>query len=751
MLDAANEPRLRDGLLSFRRLDLLLATAVAAARLRFGPEAAADAFRGLYLTAEQVERALATPAGQPLVGSAPAVVPDTVPPPSWAELVDDNPRWEWLRDTHELSDIELDVVLLALGPDVDRRYEQLYGFLQDDVSLRRPTVSLALDLLTNTPRDRLHALEVFGAEAPLVRHRLISLRADGDGVPLIAHRIALDDQITAALLQLDSLDRRLATFCRTILPFRDPSDHLRDDTPDSVPRTDELQRDSTGDRLGALTSLTRQAWGRHPLRLCFSGPPGSGRLRTAARIGERLQLPVLVVATPAMAADGANPAERLALVFREATLRGCLVYLDDADCLLPESAGPGRQALTRALHSFEGVVVLGTREPWAPWAQEPLGVLDVPFSLPPAHRRRTLWRRAVASAGADPDAVDVRALGDRFRLSSSQIADATRTAAVAARLRVAGADTSANDDAHADGGGSAPTPIATADLFAAARSQSGHQLSAFARRVPVTYGWDDLVLPADVMDQLRELVARVEHRARVMDEWGFDAKLSGGKGISALFAGPPGTGKTMAAQVIAGALGLDLFAIDLSAVVSKYIGETEKNLERVFRAAADSDAILFFDEADALFGKRSEVHDSHDRYANMEIAYLLQRMEQYDGLAILATNLRGHLDEAFTRRLQAIVEFPFPDVAERRRIWQACLPRQTPLSPDVDLDAMAHHRLAGGNIKNVVLGAAFLAAARGLPVGREHLLEATRREHQKMGKVVVDAEPDRLPDPPPDP
>jgi len=754
MLDAADGLRLRNGLLAFRRLDLLLATAVAAARQRFGPEAAADAFRGLYLTAEQVERALATPAGQPLVGSAPPVVPetmeDTVPPPSWAELVDDNPRWRWLRDTHELSDIELDVVLLALGPDVDRRYEQLYGFLQDDVSLRRPTVSLALDLLTNTPQDRLHSLEVFGAEAPLVRHRLISLRTDGDGVPLIAHRIALDDQITAALLQLNSLDRRLATFCRTILPSRDPAEQPGDETADALSRTNEHGRDPADDRLGALIRLTRQATGRHPLRLCFSGPPGSGRLRIAMGIGERLHVPLLVVATPAMVGDGADPTERLALLFREATLRGCIVYLDDADCLLPASAGPGRQALTRALHSFEGVVVLGTRERWAPWAQEPLGVLDVPFSLPPAHRRRALWRRAVASAGADPDAVDVDALGDRFRLSSSQIADAARTAAVAARLRVAGAYTSADDGARANGDRPGPTPIATADLFAAARSQSGHQLSAFARRVPVTYGWDDLVLPADVMDQLRELVARVEHRARVMDEWGFDAKLSGGKGISALFAGPPGTGKTMAAQVIAGALGLDLFAIDLSAVVSKYIGETEKNLERVFRAAADSDAILFFDEADALFGKRSEVRDSHDRYANMEIAYLLQRMEQYDGLAILATNLRSHLDEAFTRRLQSIVEFPFPDLAERRRIWQACLPRQTPLSPDVDLEAMAHHRLAGGNIKNVLLGAAFLAAARGLPVGREHLLEATRREHQKMGKVVVDTEPDQVPDPPPD-
>jgi SpoVK/Ycf46/Vps4 family AAA+-type ATPase len=198
----------------------------------------------------------------------------------------------------------------------------------------------------------------------------------------------------------------------------------------------------------------------------------------------------------------------------------------------------------------------------------------------------------------------------------------------------------------------------------------------------------------------------------------------------------------MAASVIAAELGLDLFAIDLSTVVSKYIGETEKNLSRVFGAAADSDAILLFDEADALFGKRSEVRDAHDRYANVEIAYLLQRMEEYDGLAILATNVRHHIDEAFIRRLDLIVDFPFPDNAERHRIWRSCLPRAVPLDDDVDFAALAGHRLAGGNIRNAVLGAAYLAAQAGIPIGQAQLVAATRRELVKMGKLLTDAGPD---------
>jgi SpoVK/Ycf46/Vps4 family AAA+-type ATPase len=244
-------------------------------------------------------------------------------------------------------------------------------------------------------------------------------------------------------------------------------------------------------------------------------------------------------------------------------------------------------------------------------------------------------------------------------------------------------------------------------------------------------------LPDDALDQLRELCARVVNRHRVLDDWGFGSRLSLGTGANALFAGPSGTGKTMAAEIIAREVGLDLFKINLSAVVSKYIGETEKNLDRIFRAAEASNAILLFDEAEALFGKRSEVRDSHDRYANIEIAYLLQKMEEYEGVAILATNLRQNLDESFVRRLAYTVHFPFPDEAERRRIWARIWPSRTPLADDVDLDRLAgEFRLAGGNIKNIALAAAFLAVADGDEVTMSHVLHATRREYQKLGKAL---------------
>jgi SpoVK/Ycf46/Vps4 family AAA+-type ATPase len=236
---------------------------------------------------------------------------------------------------------------------------------------------------------------------------------------------------------------------------------------------------------------------------------------------------------------------------------------------------------------------------------------------------------------------------------------------------------------------------------------------------------------------LHEIIDTVRGRPQVLDVWGLGTKLASSRGITLLFSGPPGTGKTMAAQIIAGALGLDIYRIDLSTIVSKYIGETEKNIERIFREAEQSNAILFFDEADALFGKRSEVRDSHDRYANIATSYLLQRMEAYDGVTILATNLRGNLDEAFTRRLQFAVSFPFPEIDDRLRIWQTLFPPDVPRSPDIDLPYLAERfRFSGGNIRNILISAAYLAAADSKSIGMSHLLHGTRRELQKMGRLV---------------
>jgi AAA+ superfamily predicted ATPase len=695
-----------EGLLAFRRLDVMLALGVEAARQRYGPEAASDIYRGLYVSEEHVRRALDASVAETLL----VTPPETSHAPGWQEISADNPRWAWLRDRHDLTEAELDVVLIALGPDVDRRYEQLYAYLQDDVAARRPTVNLALDLIAGSPAERIAAMEIFAADGPLVGHHLVRLRPDrrADDPPLIARLVALDEQITGALLGLRGLDHRLGTSCR-LVPA--PS------------RATDLAPGEHDPRLDALESLVAGAWGQTPVRLCFHGPPGTGRRRTALALGERLGRTVLVVAGSVLAREPAAVPDLLRLALRQAELDDALVHLEDADALLQTSGQIGPDVLVAALAAHPGVVVLSTAQPWVPSRHEPLGVLGVRFSAPDASDRRRIWRREIRAAGAVAAPADLAAAGDRFRLSPGQIRDAALTAAGEARLERSSRNRSA-------------PRLSRRELFSAARRQSGHHLTAFARRIPAIHGWDDLVLPEDAQGQLRELTARVEHRSLVMDRWGFKARLPGGRGVSALFAGPPGTGKTMAAAVIAAELGLDLFAIDLSMVVSKYIGETEKNLSKVFDAAADSDAILFFDEADALFGKRSEVRDAHDRYANVEIAYLLQRMEAYDGLAVLATNVRHHIDEAFIRRLDLIVDFPFPDAAERLRIWQSCLPGSLPLDDTVDLAALARHKMAGGNIRNAVLGAAYLAAEAGRPIGQAQFVAATRRELVKMGKLV---------------
>jgi SpoVK/Ycf46/Vps4 family AAA+-type ATPase len=237
------------------------------------------------------------------------------------------------------------------------------------------------------------------------------------------------------------------------------------------------------------------------------------------------------------------------------------------------------------------------------------------------------------------------------------------------------------------------------------------------------------------------MCAHIRFGPKVFEEWGFERKLARGKGLNVLFAGPPGTGKTMAAEVLATDLGLELYKIDLASVVSKYIGETEKNLERIFHEGQSSNAILFFDEADSLFGKRSEVKDSHDRYANLEISYLLQRMEEYDGIVILATNLRKNMDDAFVRRMHGAIEFPMPEELDRLEIWRRTFPPEAPVAGDLDLEFLARKfKLSGGNIKNIVLEAAFFAAEAGSSISMGHLVRATRREHQKMGKLFHESD-----------
>ncbi|HEX8096684.1 MAG TPA: ATP-binding protein, partial [Pyrinomonadaceae bacterium] len=289
---------------------------------------------------------------------------------------------------------------------------------------------------------------------------------------------------------------------------------------------------------------------------------------------------------------------------------------------------------------------------------------------------------------------------------------------------------------RADGG---DPVLASDDLWRACREQAGWRLDELAQRIPPCHTWDDIVLPDDTFRQLQEIAAQVANRAKVYEEWGFGAKLNRGRGINALFAGQSGTGKTLAAEILANHLDLSLYRIDLSGVVSKYIGETEKNLRKVFDAAEQSGAILFFDEADALFGKRSEVKDSHDRYANIEINYLLQRMEEYRGLAILATNMKAHMDEAFMRRLRFLVDFPFPDVKNRADIWRRVIPGDAE-KEELDYNALSRLDITGGNINNIAVNAAFLAADEGKAISMTHIFRCARREYAKIDKLILESE-----------
>ncbi|MBC3983084.1 ATP-binding protein, partial [Streptomyces sp. AC536] len=333
--------------------------------------------------------------------------------------------------------------------------------------------------------------------------------------------------------------------------------------------------------------------------------------------------------------------------------------------------------------------------------------------------RAALWQQAhPAPLAAD---LDLTRVLSPFLLTPAQVAQAARSAAQVATL---------------NGG-----EVQAEDVRAGARAQNAAGLDRLARRIEPAVTWDDLVLPADPLAQLRELTARARHRDRVLGEWGMRPGGGRGRGVAALFAGDSGTGKTMSAEVIAADLGLDLYTVDLATVIDKYVGETEKNLEKIFSEAAGINGVLLFDEADAIFGKRSEVKDAHDRYANVESAYLLQRMESFDGLAILSTNLRANLDDAFTRRLDLVVDFPMPDAEQRRVLWERCLGPLLPRAEGLDLDFCAESfELAGGNIRSVAVTAAYLAAESDGPVRMADLIHAVQREYQKLGRLTLASE-----------
>jgi hypothetical protein len=700
-----------DGLvLALRRLDQRLKQAADVAHEAFGPDAAADPYRGLYINQGDVVRLLEREPGRPVF-----------PPPGPGEksilgTLEEGSRLAWLAKAYGLPAFDMDVVLIALAPEVDLRYERLYAYLQDDVSRKRPSVDLVLNLLCGSASEKLARRLRFAADSALVRQDVVHLVADPAGSPLLSHALRLDDQIVRLLLRQPGLDSRLARYARMIRPAPLPASAAA--AGGALP----------GPALARLCAEVRNRQGS--LCLQFQGVRGAGQFEAAEALAACLGAPLLAFDLDSAPAADAEFEAVLKVLLREARFRDAVLYLEPLDALTGTDRSAASRHLRATLADQGGVTVLAGASAWAPPGGGRLGVLTIPFPVPESPARGVLWGDRLATAGVAVDGDGLDALADRFRLTPAQIDSAVANATVRSRWRetLRGA---------CEG---APGPT-LGELFDAARNESGHDLGELARKVEPVHTWERIVLPDDGLEQLDALCRQVKRRRTVLDDWGFGRAMGRGKGVNALFFGPPGTGKTTAAEVIANELGLDLYQIDLARVVSKYIGETEKMLARLFDAAQDANAILFFDEADALFGKRSEVRDSHDRYANLEIAYLLQKIEQYEGVAVLATNLRQNMDESFLRRLQFVVEFPFPDEPAREQIWRVHFPGEAPRDATIDFGFLAKRlRVAGGDIKNIVLGAAFLAAGDGQPIGMSHLIRAARREYQKLGKLLGPAE-----------
>lgn len=596
--------------------------------------------------------------------------------------MEEPPAIEKLCQIFGLSPFERDVLLLCAGMEFDGEWASLCAKVAGDPQRNYPTFSLALAAL---PQAYWGAI---APNAPLRRWRLVEMGASNS---LTACPLRIDERILHYLAGIDHLDDRLIGMVEEV---------AAEDI--AVPSHQKLVEQLTQTWLQAS-----QRTGLLPiLQLCGSEAKSKKAIASAACT--QLGLNLYSMSAEAIPTDN----DRLNLVKclweREWQLND-RVLLVDCDALeTPEAAR--ESAVARLIESINCPLIV-TSIDRRRQRQRLLVTFDINPPIP--EEQRAIWRNAL---GATAESLNgqIETLVSNFTLSSTEI--------YAACLKVNGEDENNFQQ-----------------LWETCRDRARPRLDELSQRIEPSASWEDLILPEKEQQVLNDIAAHLRQRSKVYEYWGFIGKGKRGLGISALFAGASGTGKTMAAELLAQELNLDLYRIDISSMVSKYIGETEKNLRRVFDAAEAGGVILLFDEADALFGKRSEVKDSNDRYANMEVSYLLQRMESYRGLAILTTNLKGSIDQAFLRRIRFIVQFPFPDATQRAEIWRRVFPNQAP-TEGLDFNKLGKLNVAGGNIRNIALNAAFIAADSGEPVQMKHILQSVKSEYIKMERSLTDVE-----------
>ncbi|MCP4368474.1 MAG: ATP-binding protein [Deltaproteobacteria bacterium] len=617
-----------------------------------------------------------------------------------------------------LTSFELDVILICVAHEINLQYETLYAYIQNDITKKKPSVELMFTLLALSNRERVYRRSVFFPESCLRRFQILNYAGENpeDQTPLLSRAFKLDNRIVAFLLELNCVDSLLSEFVRVLQPRLALDDlNLQEQTKTKIVNITKI-----------YTQLDEDEEHR-PLTILFYGHNGHDKLSSAEALCKHWGLSLLIVDLRKMLNKETAFKRTIHRVFREALLHFSTIYFDQFDQLLAKDDKTKilRDEFFQVLETFQGITFLDSQMPWVPnFTLHNKTFLSIEISVPYPDKRLALWKSVFDGKFQHITTSDLLEVATKFRFTEGQIKSAFWNAQQSALLE------QPEDDL-----------ISLGNIYQACRNQSNQKLVNFAQKIEPRHGWGDIVLPKDNVEQLREICSHVKYRSIVFDNWGFERKLSLGKGLNILFSGPSGTGKTLASEILAKELHLDLFKIDMSNVVSKYIGETEKNLSEIFKEAETSNAILFFDEADALFGKRSEVKDSHDRYANIEISYLLQKMDEHEGIVIMATNLVKNIDEAFTRRMHFSIGFPSPNEELRYQLWQEIFPEEASCSEDIDFDFLAKSfEISGGHIKNIILAAAFSAAGNSGVISMEHIIRATKREFQKMGRLCVKTE-----------
>lgn len=608
-----------------------------------------------------------------------------------------------LAERFGLSSAEVDLLLVAMAPELEPRYETLYAYLQDDVTRKRPSADLALNMICRSEREKLFARRFLAPGAPLIHFRVLELLEEShDRQPTLLRKfLKIEDSVLRFLLEHAPTKLALGSF----------------EVPDQTIEGLEIE-DATRTQLHNLADSVQRSGSKKTI-VRVVGSDRAELQEAAAALGHAQHSSLITVDLAAVE----NESAEISGLIRDAILLDAVLAVFSTDTPEtpseePQRAPQTRKQFRRILDEFPGhIIALGPESTFGEMPPD-VRLWKIELKNTSFEQRRQTWQTALSGVSGDPNP---GRLADTFRFGGPHIRQAVALGHSLASLR----------------NPSDPTPSMN-DLLDAGRALSGSNLRRFATVIQPRYTWSDLVLPDDKRQQLEHIAMRAKHRRTVHYDWGFGEKLSRGKGLNVLFAGQSGVGKTMAAEVLANDMSLVLFQIDLSSVVSKYIGETEKHLAAIFREAELSQSLLFFDEADSLFGKRTEVKDAHDRYANLEVNYLLQRIEQFEGLVILATNMQRNLDEAFLRRMQEVIDFPFPNEALRERIWRQHVPASAPVEARIDYAFLARQfKLSGGSIKNAVMTAAYLAASQGKKIGMTEMIRSVRMELQKQGKLVM--------------